>query len=95
MRRAGLGLLLAAGLLVGCGDKTVDADSAADTVTNFVSGKTGFEPDVDCPSDVKAEVGATFECHFAGPEGPYTASVRITEIDGDDATFFIRSHPDR
>jgi hypothetical protein len=44
-----------------------------------------------CPSDVKAKTGGTFECDFTGPEGPYTASVTITEIDGEDATFQVTS----
>jgi len=42
---------------------------------------------------VKAETGQTFECDFTGPEGPYVAFVRVTEVDGDDATFFIRTRP--
>ena len=41
--------------------------------------------------DVEAEVGATFECTFTGPEGPYVASVEVTEVDGEDAVFQVDS----
>jgi hypothetical protein len=86
---AALALLISA---VACGDKTIDAGNAAETVTRFVSERTGFEPDdVECPDDVKAEVGRTFECNFTGPEGPYEASVEITAVEGDDATFEIET----
>ena len=78
--------------VVACGEETVDADSAADTVTDFVSEQTGFEPDdVECPEDVKAEEGERFGCSFTGPEGPYEASVEITAVDDDDATFRIET----
>ena len=76
--------------LAACGDKTVNADAAATTIRDFVEQETGFRADdVECPDDVKADVGETFECTFTGPEGPYEASVEITEIDGDDARFQI------
>ncbi len=80
--------------LVACGDKTINTDAAEKTVSDLVIEQTGFEPtDMSCPSDVKAETGQTFECDFTGPEGPYVAFVRVTEVDGDDATFFIRTRP--
>ena len=82
--------------LTACGEKTINAGNAERTVTDFVSEETGFEPeDTSCPEDVPAETGETFECEFTGPDGPYTASVRVTEVDGEDATFFIRTQPKR
>ena len=86
-----LGLVLALAIAA-CGEETVDAGRAADTISDFVSKETGFEPDdVECPDDVEAAVGETFECSFTGPEGPYDASVEITSVDGDDATFAIET----
>lgn len=91
---AGITILALALALAACGEKTINAQNAADTVDRTVTEKTGFEPtDTSCPEDVKAEVGETFECSFTGPEGPYVAFVRVTEVDGDDAIFFIRSRP--
>ena len=78
--------------LAACGEKTIKADAAEETVSGLIADQTGFEADdMKCPDDVKAEVGATFECTFTGPEGPYVADVEVTEVDGEDATFQIDS----
>jgi Domain of unknown function (DUF4333) len=77
--------------LTGCGS-TLKPDRTAQTVTDFVSSQTGFKPtDVSCPSGIKAEVGREFDCHFTGPEGPYTAHLKITKVSGDDVSFDIQS----
>ena len=77
--------------LAGC-SSTLKPDRTAQTVTDFVSSKTGFKPtDVSCPSGVKAEVGREFDCHFTGPEGPYTAHLKITKVNGEDVNFDIQS----
>ena len=94
MRRAwvpAVAVLVAFALaLAACGEKTINEDRAAETVSNLVSEKTGFEPaDMECPADVPAKVDEAFECEFTGPEGPYTASVQITKVEGDDAEFAI------
>jgi hypothetical protein len=94
MRLASILIALLALALVACGEKTINADNAADTVNRTVTEETGFEPkDTSCPEDVPAEVGEKFECSFTGPEGPYVAFVEITEVDGDDAVFQIRTRP--
>jgi hypothetical protein len=78
-------------LVAGCGS-TIKADRAAETVTDFVSKNTGFKPtDVTCPSGVDAEVGKEFDCHFTGPDGNYTAHVKITKVDGEDVMYQIES----
>jgi hypothetical protein len=83
--------VLAAGIAA-CGEKTVDKDSAEETVANVVAEQTGFEAeDVECPEDVKAEADEKFTCTFTGPEGPYEADVTITEVDGDNAVFDVVS----
>ena len=75
--------------LTGCGS-TIKPEGAAKSVENVVSKQTGFSPtDVKCPSGVKAEVGEEFECHFTGPDGHYTAHMKITKIQGDDVEFDI------
>jgi hypothetical protein len=84
-----LGLAVAA---AGCGEKTVEADKAEETITEFVSTETGFDPtDMECPDDVEAKEGESFECTFTGPEGPYVAEVRIDDVEGDDARFTIET----
>jgi uncharacterized protein DUF4333 len=85
-------LIAAAGLVLGCGEKTVKADGAAKSVTDVVSRQTKFTPtDVKCPSGVEAKVGQTFDCTFTGPEGPYTAHLEITKVDGNDLLFKIQT----
>lgn len=96
MRRAGslTALLSLTAVIAACGEKTINADNAAETVANLVAEETGFEPtDVECPEDVSAEEGETFKCTFTGPEGPYDADVEITEVEGEDAIFDINTHP--
>ncbi|MBI3227570.1 MAG: DUF4333 domain-containing protein [Mycolicibacterium cosmeticum] len=90
--RVALAVLFAslAVLLSGCGS-TIKPEGAADQVVKVVS-KTGFKPtDVKCPSGVKADVGTEFDCHFTGPDGDYTAHMKITKVDGDDVEFYIQS----
>jgi hypothetical protein len=77
--------------LAGCGS-TINPDGAAKSITDVVSQQTGFKPtDVKCPSGVDAKVGEEFDCHFTGPEGPYTAHVKITSVNGQDVGFDIHS----
>jgi hypothetical protein len=91
-----LGAAVFAGVVVlqlaGCG-KTIKPEGAAKSVTDVVSQQTGFKPtDVKCPGGVDAKVGQEFECHFTGPDGPYTANVKVTKVDGDDVEFYINTH---
>jgi hypothetical protein len=79
--------------LAGCAKPTIKPDGAAKTVTDFVSQQTGFKPtDVSCPSGEEAKVGVEFDCHFTGPEGPYTAHLKVTKVDGSDVEFDIKTY---
>jgi len=93
--RLGAGVLVGAVALqlAGCGS-TIKPDGAAKSVTDVVSQQTGFKPtDVKCPSGVDAKVGQEFDCHFTGPEGPYTAHLKVTKVNGNDVEFFIQTKP--
>ena len=80
------------GLVAGCGESTVKQGGAEDTVTEFVQKETGFKAtDVKCPSGVEAKVGKTFDCNFTGPEGPYVAHMKITNVDGEKVLFQIQT----
>jgi Domain of unknown function (DUF4333) len=92
--RLGAALLIGAVALqvAGCSKSTIKPDGAAKSVTDMVSEQTGFKPtDVSCPSGVEAKVGVEFECHFSGPEGPYTAHMKITKVNGEDVVFDIKT----
>lgn len=95
------GLSLAAiGLVVGTAQAepapvTVIPEGAAQTVVDVVAENTGFRPtDVTCPSGVEAKVGQQFECQFTGPEGPYTAYMQITTVDGQFVEYSITTRRD-
>lgn len=95
--RVGLGLLAGAVAvtLAACGDATITPEGAAKSIVDLVSKQTKFTPtDVTCPEGVKAEVGGEFDCGFTGPENtPYTAHMKIVQVDGENVTFDINTEP--
>lgn len=94
--RAGALLAAVAVGLAACGKTTIRPEGAERVVVNVVSSQTGFRPnDVRCPSGVEAKVGVTFQCRFTGPEGPYTAYMRVTEVEGERVEFAVRTRPSR
>lgn len=77
--------------LSACG-KVIDAESAQQSVTDFVSENTDFTPDdVKCPEGTDAKVGVAFECTFTGPDGDYVANLKITEVDGSNVLYDIET----
>jgi Domain of unknown function (DUF4333) len=92
MRRTLLVVIAVLGVLVsGCGS-TIKPEGAAQSVVDVVSRETGFKPDdVTCPSGVDAEVGVEFDCHFTGPDGDYTAHMKVTKVEGENVEFYIES----
>lgn len=96
MRAALVPILAAAAIAVaGCGKSTIKESGAEKAVSQVVSKQSGFHPtDVKCPSGVEAKVGTSFDCHFTGPEPkPYTATVKITKVQGSRVEFFIKAAP--
>lgn len=82
-------------LLSACGGRRhIDPSSTAKYIVDVVFQQTGFRPvDVRCPSGVPATTGGRFECHFTGPEGPYTAYLRIVKVQGSQAAFRLKTQP--
>jgi hypothetical protein len=82
-------------LLSACGGQAaLDSRATATYVDDFVFQKTGFRPvDVRCPTGVPATAGGWFDCHFTGPEGPYTAYLRIVKVKGRRAAFELDTQP--
>lgn len=82
-------------LLSACGGQAaLDSHATATYVDDFVFQKTGFRPvDVRCPAGVPATAGGRFDCHFTGPEGPYTAYLRIVKVQGRRAAFELDTQP--
>lgn len=82
-------------LLSACGGRTsIDPTATASYVDDIEFQQTGFRPvDVRCPTGVPATAGGRFDCHFTGPEGPYTAYLRIVKVHGRHAAFQVETQP--
>jgi hypothetical protein len=77
--------------LSGC-SKSIDAESAQKSVTDFVAEKTEFTPnDVKCPSGTDAKVGIEFDCTFTGPDGDSVAHLKITKVDGSNVEYDVET----
>jgi hypothetical protein len=76
---------------VGCsaGDKVLDQVYVETTVAHKLAEQVNQPvPDVTCPDDLKAEVGATMECTLV-PQGEttmYPVHVKVTSVDTDKHT---------
>ena len=66
------------------------AESVADAVAEAFEAELGFRPDVTCPDDVEAEVGAQARCTAAVEGETYGATVTVTAVDDDGAEFDVR-----
>jgi Domain of unknown function (DUF4333) len=95
-----LGIRIGAAVFVGaaalqlaaCGSPTIKPDGAAQSVVDLVSEKTDFKPtDVKCPDGIEAKVGQEFDCKFTGPDGNYTAHMKVLKIDGEQVLFDINT----
>jgi serine/threonine protein kinase len=70
----------------------IKPEGAAQSVVDLVSEKTDFKPtDVKCPDGVEAKVGQEFDCSFTGPDGDYTAHMKVLKIDGEQVLFDINT----
>lgn len=96
MRWRGAALVCLAAMVSACGQTTILQRPSQRVVAEFVFKHTGFRPtDVRCPSGIPAKVGNTFQCHFTGPDGPYTAYVRIVSVHGRRVVDYIVTRPNR
>jgi len=87
-------LIVLAVLVVGWLDSAdpLPAQRVADAVADALEAQLGFRPDVTCPDDVEAEVGAQGRCTAAAAGDPvgYAATVTVTSVDRDEAEFDVR-----
>jgi hypothetical protein len=74
-----------------CGTSVLEAGKVADGAEKAFEEQVGVRPDVACPDDLKAEVGAKAHCTANAPGDPtrYGVTVTVTEVDGDDATYAV------
>jgi hypothetical protein len=87
-----LPILLAGALFAaGCGDKVVSADSVAKTIKTEIAKQVDQAPkSVDCPDDLKAEVGATTTCKLvAADDSKFDVAVKVTSVKDDKALYSV------
>ena len=76
------------------GPAAIDPAATANFVRDFLLQRTGFRAgDVRCPSGIPATAGGRLNCHFTGPEGPYTAFLRILKVHGRRVVFAVHTQP--
>lgn len=82
-------------LVAACGGSaSIDPAATAKYVNDVVFQQTGFRPaDTRCPTGVRATADGRFKCHFTGPEGPYTAYLRIVKVNGRRVAFQLKTQP--
>jgi hypothetical protein len=85
----------AVALLSACGGQNdIDPTATAKYIGDVELQQTGFTPaDIRCPGGVRATAGGRFTCHFTGPEGPYTAYLRIVKVNGRRVAFQLKTQP--
>ena len=75
-------LLLAAPVLAlgltGCGAATLEASTVEEGAADALEAQVGVRPDVSCPDDLEAEVGATMECTLTAGDDPTEYPVTVT-----------------
>jgi hypothetical protein len=87
-RGLGAGALLLA--LAGCGSE-VAARDVATAVADALQPRLGARPDVSCPDEVPAEVGARTRCTLTGGglDGRYGVTVTVASVTGGEARFDV------
>ena len=84
---AGLSLIAAA-----CGAGAIEETEVENSVATQLAEETGQpEPNIDCPGDLDAEVGATMECDLTveGDDAVYPVTVEVTSVEDGRANYSV------
>lgn len=87
-----IALVLAAACSGGVGEEQVaEADVEQEVSEQLGEEVGGAPPDIDCPDDLAAEVGASMECVLSveGDDARYPVAVEVTSAEDGDATFDV------
>jgi len=74
----------------GCGTKTIDQSDEVDLVNKQLDSQNLKAKSVDCPDDVEAKEGETFDCNVTvtnGNTGTYT--ITVEKVSGDNASLRV------
>ena len=78
--------------MTGCATSTLTAEAVADGAADALEDEVGTRPEISCPDDLDAKVGAETRCTLTAPGDPteYGVTVTVTSVDGDDARFDVQ-----
>ena len=73
------------------GGNVLEADTVATEAEDALEEQVGARPDISCPDDLEAEVGAETRCTLTAGGEPeeYGVTITVTAVEGDDAEFDI------
>ena len=70
---------------------SVDKNDLAKEISNQLEKQVGHAPEsVECPDDLKGEVGATTRCTLSDSGETYGVDVKVTKVDGTDVKFDLK-----
>jgi hypothetical protein len=77
--------------LASCGSGSVAADDVAEQAEDALEGQVGTRPEISCPDDLPAEVGAETRCTLTADDDPteYGVTVTVTSVEGDTVNFDV------
>jgi hypothetical protein len=76
--------------VAGCGEDTLKQESAVDLVNKALNQQGVEAESVECPDDVEAKAGETFDCTVTLPDGKTaTFTIEIEKVEGDTASLRI------
>lgn len=73
------------------GNTMLEAETVATEAEDALEEQVGARPDISCPEDLKAEVGAETRCTLTagGEPDEYGVTITVTAVDGEDAEFDV------
>ncbi len=91
MRRVAA-LLLAAGLLAGCGEKTLKTDELKDTIASQFKAQGIPLHDISCPDDLEAKTGTAIRCTALNPANTkLVLEGNVTAVKDEKARFSVKA----
>lgn len=88
--------LLAAACTVSVGTASIPSSEVEQQATEALAETEGIPieemPPIECPSDLRAEVGATIVCVIGDPTvgNTYDVTITVETVDGEDVGFDVR-----
>jgi hypothetical protein len=78
-------------VLTACGAGHLPAEDVATEAEDALEKQVGVRPDISCPEDLAADVGASTRCTFTAGDDPteYGVQVTVTSVDDEAVRFDV------